>query len=173
MSVALTNLSWWLRSSKQKQHTKPINGTSSLNTTGGEIHLLETNRFPLVIGGGERRTSSTPRRLKKKLQTRQEQTIDREHDVVLVSSDGGCISDSDSDASDWSVGWSEPHPPGFLQSDDEDENDGGFSVLVPCYGRRIVDQRGGLGLNNTTVDAKLDHYSRDNQKYMEQWLRNV
>lgn len=35
------------------------------------------------------------------------------------------------DGPEWSVGWTEPHGPDF-QSDDE-ADDGGFLVLVPCY----------------------------------------
>nr|GMC67525.1 Amelogenin, X like [Ipomoea batatas] len=37
---------------------------------------------------------------------------------------------SESDDSDWSIGWLEPHAPDF-QSDDEADNS--FAVLVPCY----------------------------------------
>ena len=65
--------------------------------------------------------------------------MDREYDVVLVPSDGGCVSGSESNDSDWSIGWLEPHGPGF-PSDDEADNS--FAVLVPCYGRdygRIVE----------------------------------
>lgn len=41
-----------------------------------------------------------------------------------------------SDGPEWSVGWTEPHGPDF-QSDDEGD-DGGFLVLVPCY-RAVVE----------------------------------
>ena len=58
--------------------------------------------------------------------------MDREYDVVLVPSDGGCVSGSESDDSDWSIGWLEPHGPGFPS---DDESDNSFAVLVPCYGR--------------------------------------
>ncbi|KAJ8774845.1 hypothetical protein K2173_018104 [Erythroxylum novogranatense] len=39
---------------------------------------------------------------------------------------------SESDDSDYSIGWLEPHGPEF-QSDDDTNNS--FAVLVPCYGR--------------------------------------
>ena len=44
-------------------------------------------------------------------QSREERRIDREYDVVIVLSDagGGCLSGSESDDSDWSIGWLEPH----------------------------------------------------------------
>ncbi|CAH8382200.1 unnamed protein product [Eruca vesicaria subsp. sativa] len=35
------------------------------------------------------------------------------------------------DGPEWSVGWTEPHGPGFQT--DEEGDDGGFLVLVPCY----------------------------------------
>lgn len=58
--------------------------------------------------------------------------IDREYDLVLVPSDGGCLSGSESDDSDWSIGWLEPHASDFLC---DDEGETSFAVLVPCYGR--------------------------------------
>lgn len=75
---------------------------------------------------------SSSRRVKKKWRSREERKIDREYDLVLVPSDGGCLSGSESDDSDWSIGWLEPHSADFI-SDTESENS--FAVLVPCYGR--------------------------------------
>lgn len=79
-----------------------------------------------------RRTKPNWRRNKKNLQNRKERRIDKEYDIVLVPSDGGCMSGSESDDSDWSIGWLEPHGPEF-ESDSEAENS--FAVLVRCYGR--------------------------------------
>ncbi|KAH6803799.1 hypothetical protein C2S51_032046 [Perilla frutescens var. frutescens] len=83
---------------------------------------------------GDRRvpSSSSNRKVKKKWKSREERSrrIDKEYDVVLVPSDGVCLSGSESDDSDWSIGWLEPHAPDF-QSDDE--ADDSFAVLVPCY----------------------------------------
>jgi hypothetical protein len=76
--------------------------------------------------------ASSSRRVKRKWHSREERKIDREYDVVLVPSDGGCVSGSESDDSDYSIGWLEPHGPEF-QSDDDTDNS--FAVLVPCYGR--------------------------------------
>ncbi|CAD6265489.1 unnamed protein product [Miscanthus lutarioriparius] len=62
---------------------------------------------------------------------RAEDRVDGERGMVIVQSDGdGCLSDSDSDGSDWSIGWLEPLAPD-LQSDADSE--GSFAVLVPCY----------------------------------------
>jgi hypothetical protein len=40
------------------------------------------------------------------------------------------LSASDSNDSDWSIGWLEPHAPDFLGDVDADDS---FAVLVPCY----------------------------------------
>ncbi|CAK7347264.1 unnamed protein product [Dovyalis caffra] len=129
MAVAFTNLSWWLWSGK---HQEPrISNGSSLNTRPDSDlwESSDTLKFPLV-----RRTSvaSSSRRVKRKWHSREERKIDREYDVVLVPSDGGCFSGTESDDSDYSIGWLEPHGPEF-QSDDDTDNS--FAVLVPCYGR--------------------------------------
>ena len=52
---------------------------------------------------------------------------------VLVPCDNDCncdccLSGSESDDSDWSIGWLEP-----LASDFRSNGDDGFAVLVPCY----------------------------------------
>lgn len=51
------------------------------------------------------------------------------------------------DGPEWSVGWTEPHGPDF-QSDDEGD-DGGFLVLVPCY-RAVAE---GSSNNNQLLSA--------------------
>lgn len=162
MSLALTNLSWWWLKGKQKE-PKLENGTCLNPATELNLWESETLKFSLRFGGNNNR-SSKPRRVKRKLE---EQKIDREHDVVIVPSDGGCISDSDSDASDWSIGWSEPHAPGFLS---DDESDGGFGVLVPCYGSKNRDAGEGM---REFVESKVnaaDRFSADSKRYVEQWL---
>jgi hypothetical protein len=55
--------------------------------------------------------------------------VDSEFDAVIVPSDGVSVSGSDSDHSDWSIGWFEPHSKHF--TDDEEDT---FAVLMPCYG---------------------------------------
>ncbi|KAK4411733.1 hypothetical protein Sango_0246300 [Sesamum angolense] len=84
--------------------------------------------------GGDRRvpSSSSSRKAKRKWKSREERSrrIDKEYDVVLVPSDGVCLSGSESDDSDWSIGWLEPHAPDFQGGDEADDS---FAVLVPCY----------------------------------------
>ena len=43
------------------------------------------------------------------------------------------------DDPEWSIGWVEPHGPGFKSEDDT--GGGGFVVLVPCY-KKLIDGSG-------------------------------
>ncbi|CAI9303060.1 unnamed protein product [Lactuca saligna] len=132
-------------------------------------------RFPLVNV-----TPSASKRVKRKWQNRRERKVDKEYDVVLVPSDGGCLSGSESDDSDWSIGWLEPHGAGFYSDDDDDDDDSddSFAVLVPCYGRGCGDV---VNTKNVSNDRFLDHtigqvpdiYSTQNEVYMEQWLSSL
>ncbi|OUZ99733.1 hypothetical protein BVC80_9065g1 [Macleaya cordata] len=131
MAIAFTRFSWLFWGAKDREST-PSTG-SSLNNSSSDFGLglrePDTVKFASVKGA---KMPSTSRRTKRKWHSREERRIDREYDVVLVPSDGGCLSGSESDDSDWSIGWMEPHAPDF-QSDDERESS--FAVLVPCYGR--------------------------------------
>ncbi|KAI3854920.1 hypothetical protein MKX03_009078 [Papaver bracteatum] len=116
MGLGFPQLSWWSWRGKEKK-------TTTCASSNGSNSSLDSN-----FGVREFSSVKTP---KKKWKSRDERRIDREYDIVLVPLDGGCLSGSESDDSDWSVGWNEPH--GFdFTSDDETES---FAVLVPCYGR--------------------------------------
>lgn len=128
MAVSLTRFSWWVWGGKEKEPVVP-NG-SSLNSSsewGLGMREMDSLKFSSVKGA---KMASSSRKIKKKWNSREERRIDKEYDVVLVPSDGVCLSGSESDDSDWSIGWLEPHAPDF-QSDDE--VDDSFAVLVPCY----------------------------------------
>lgn len=167
MSVAFTNLSWWLWSGKH-QEPRISKGTSINSST--DLNMLESEvmRFPLV----QANIGSSSRKVKRKWNSREERRkVDREYDVVLVPSDGGCVSGSESDDSDWSIGWLEPHGPGFPS---DDETDNSFAVLVPCYGRdygRIEEDTKSNLLNG--VGHFLDSYSDESKKYVENWLSSI
>lgn len=129
MAVSFPRISWWVWGGKDKE---PVSNGSSLNSApdwGLGLREHDSVKFPSVKGA---KVTSSSRKVKRKWQSREQRRIDREYDVVLVPSDGVCLSGSESDDSDWSIGWLEPHGPDF-QSDDE--NDGNFAVLVPCYSR--------------------------------------
>ncbi|XP_068657675.1 uncharacterized protein [Aristolochia californica] len=171
MAIALTRLSWWLWGGKDHEPSvsagSPLNSSSDLSLGMRELDSL---KFPSVKGTKMR---STSRRLKRKWHSREERRIDLEYDLVLVPSDGGCLSGSESDDSDWSIGWLEPHAPDFLS---DVEGEGSFAVLVPCYGR---------GRNETVENSKnqllgaivssnlANGHSADSKKYMEEWLSSL
>ena len=125
MAVAFTRLSYWIWGGKD--HETPnttLNSSSDFPSGHREPDFL---KFPT---NGPRIRSST-RRIKRKWQSREERRgIDREYDIVLVPSDGGCMSATESEDSDWSVGWLEPHG-----SDFDSDTENSFAVLVRCYGR--------------------------------------
>lgn len=164
MALAFTNLSWWLWSGK---HQEP---RSSLSPSESSSWDSDNLKFPLARGAT---FPSSSRRVKRKWHSREERKIDREYDVVLVPSDGGCVSGSESDDSDYSIGWLEPHGPEF-QSDDDSENDNSFAVLVPCYGHN-QDNMGENPQNNIfgAIVNIPDVYSAESKKYMEQWLSSL
>ncbi|KAK6923277.1 Protein Networked (NET), actin-binding (NAB) domain [Dillenia turbinata] len=128
MSFSLTRFSWWLWGGKEKE--PPSNG-SSLNFSSefglGVVREVDSMKFSAVKCS---KMSSSSQKVKRKWRSREERRTDKELDVVLVPSDGVCLSASESDDSNYSVGWLEPHAPDF-QSDDE--LDSSFAVLVPCY----------------------------------------
>ncbi|XP_061352497.1 uncharacterized protein LOC133297386 [Gastrolobium bilobum] len=172
MDVAFTHLSWWLWRGK---HQEPrISNGSSINSSADSVLLeLDVLRFPFVKQGI---VPSSSGRVKRKWHSREEPKIDREYDVVIVPSDGGIVSDSESDDSDWSIGWLEPHGTGFSSDDGEShETDNSFAVLVPCYGRNFSamveeDPKSNL-LGN--VGYFPDSYSDESKKYVENWISSL
>lgn len=123
MAVSFTGFSWRLWSGKEKE---PVSNGSSLNSSfewGFSLREPETVKFPSVKGT---KIAAPHRKVKRKWQSREQRRIDREFDAEVVPSDGVCLSGSESDDPDWSIGWLEPHGPGF-------ESDDGLAVLVPSY----------------------------------------
>ncbi|XP_078430597.1 uncharacterized protein LOC144702433 isoform X2 [Wolffia australiana] len=103
--------------------------------TSSEFGFREVER-----GQGRKTKTMRSARPRRKWQSREERwrKVDREFDVVIVPSDGGgCLSGSESDDSDWSIGWLEPHAPDFFADAEPPEPDAesSFAVLVPCYAR--------------------------------------
>lgn len=96
-------------------------GGTRVASSGDSSPTQLSSGWPAKRRGGRRRRSSKKWNEKK---------IDTEFDVVIVPNDGFSMSGSDSEDSDWSVGWFEPHHADFTDNDPEDS----FAVLVPCYG---------------------------------------
>ncbi|XWS25383.1 hypothetical protein CRYUN_Cryun27aG0064000 [Craigia yunnanensis] len=167
MAVAFTQLSWWLWSGKH-QEPRIANGSSLSSSPDSGLWESDNLKFPLVKRAS---MASSSRRIKRKWHSREERKIDREYDVVLVPSDGGCVSGSESDGSDYSIGWLEPHGPGF-QSDDDPDNS--FAVLVPCYGHSQDNMIENSKNNILSAIVNIpDNYSAESKKYVEQWLSSL
>lgn len=168
MALAFTRISLWLWGSSGPKDDL-AGGSGSNNNNGGGTgagnmtHTLSSS-FDFGLGFREPETnfrlssrqrppsSSTARKSRRKWQSREERRrVHSEEDVVVVPSDGGCcLSGSESDDSDWSIGWLEPHAPDFLS--DAEDVDASFAVLVPCYGRG----RGG-GNPGATAAGAVDY----------------
>lgn len=164
MAIAFKPLSWlrWRGKKIQEPKVFPSETSSEL-----EMWELDTLKFPVSQNGNMK---SSTRRVRKSWRSRVEKKMDKDHDAVLVPSDGGCVSGSESDDSDWSIGWLEPHGPGF-QSDDFDNS---FAVLVPCYGRgRGYQEDNSKSKFPSTVGNISDLYAADKMKFMEQWLSSL
>ncbi|KAF8089695.1 hypothetical protein N665_0499s0023 [Sinapis alba] len=72
------------------------------------------------------------------------------------------------DDPEWSIGWVEPHGPGF-KSEDDDSCGGGFVVLVPCYKKVVID----VGSGNHIPTAFLSPSAPPDGKKIEQWLSSM
>ncbi|CAI8608786.1 unnamed protein product [Vicia faba] len=119
------------------------------------------------------------RKVRRKRQDKREETgIDGEFDGVFVASDDSSdwcfLSDSESDDSDWSIGWLEPLSSDFESSDDDDESGrDSFAVLVPCYSPGCEELE---GTNNVLLSALKNlpiEFASDGKSYMEQWLASL
>lgn len=165
MAVAFTHLPWWLWSGKH-QEPRVSNGSSLSSSPDAEFREPDTSKLPMTNGNN---IGSASRRVKKKSPSFKERKAVREYDVVIVPSDGGCFSGSESDDSDWSIGWLEPHGPGF---DSDNESDDSFAVLVPCYGRGRREMKGSAKDKLNILAEVPDTYAAEN-KYMERWLSSL
>ncbi|XP_064954891.1 uncharacterized protein LOC135607201 [Musa acuminata AAA Group] len=165
MAVAFTRFSGWIWGGKDYESSNSLSASPDLSSGFREPDYL---KFPPVSGP---RIRSNSRRIKKKWQSREERRIDKEYDIVLVPSDGGCMSGSESSDSDWSIGWLEPHAPEF-QSDSETENSS-FAVLVPCYGRGRCEQVESSKTHVLGAVDRLDDDLSDGKKYIEEWLSSL
>lgn len=157
MAVAFTRVSLWLWGGGGKDHHHdPAAGAPPLSASS-DFGFREPDNVKFPPAKGAKMRSARPRR---KWQSREERwrRVDRELDVVLVPSDGGgCLSGSESDDSDWSIGWLEPHAPDFFGDGGEPEVETSFAVLVPCYGRGRCERAGESSSNkNSSIFGAID-----------------
>lgn len=167
MAVSFTRFSWLYWGGKEKE---PVSNVSNGSEWGFGLRESDSVKFRQVKGA-KMAAAAASRKVKRKWSSREERRIDKEYDVVLVPSDGVCLSGSESDESDWSIGWLEPHAPDF-QSDDE--GDDSFAVLVPCYRHNCEEVEKGepSGQLLSAIINLPDEYSSES-KYMQQWLSSL
>ncbi|KAI9125372.1 hypothetical protein K1719_003988 [Acacia pycnantha] len=164
MVISFSRFSCCLRGGKKEQSVSKRTTVNSSSELGFDPKKRESKKLRKVK---ETKIVPSPRKVHRKSKNREGDRIDREFDFVVVPSDGGeCFSGSDSDDSEYTVGWVEPHGPSFSNVG---ESDGGFSVLIPLYtnGGKQVESS-----NNEILSAfkKLpDDFSSGNKNYMAQW----
>ncbi|XP_051141322.1 uncharacterized protein LOC127258506 [Andrographis paniculata] len=176
MAFSFTRLSWlWLGGKEKEQSSNGsfVNSVSSLGVDGGlgsrrEGDNLRVHSFKGMDGG---MLSSTSNRKAKRKGSREYRIcrMDEKDDAVSVPLDGAFLPGSESDELDWSIGWLEPHAPGF-QSDVEADNS--FAVLVPCYKRNCDEANESkpvIPFLNGVKHPQIE-YSSDGTKYVELWL---
>lgn len=168
MAVAFPRLSYWLWGAKDHDSTNSALNPSSDFPLG--FREPDSIKFPSVNAPRMRSSSGRARR---KWESREQRrmSIDREYDVVIVPSDGDYLSESESDDSDWSIGWLEPHAPDF-QSDASD-GEGSFAVLVPCYGRGRCEKREILKGHALGGGTELNGFPLEGTDYIERWLSSL
>jgi hypothetical protein len=145
MSMALSRFTQWLwpgsAAAPVAAHEHPNEGLTSSSFPDFPSGFREPDTVTFYTGRGAGGRRARPRRVRNRRRSRGEPRVDREYDMVIVPSDGGgCLSGSDSDDSDWSIGWLEPQAP-ELQTDGDPENC--FAVLVPCYRHGRQEQQPG------------------------------
>ncbi|XP_050204345.1 uncharacterized protein LOC126654500 [Mercurialis annua] len=161
MAVSLTRFSWWMWNSKEKDPVS--NGSSFTSPTtdwGSGLREVESVKF-------SKKNLASAKKVKRKWHSREERRVGN-----VVPSDGGvCLSGSESDGPDWSIGWVEPHGPEFRG---DDETDDGFAVLVPCYkpGCKELVENSNNQLLSAIKNLPNGLSSEGKKNYME-WLSSV
>ncbi|KAK7361357.1 hypothetical protein VNO77_03411 [Canavalia gladiata] len=161
MAISLSRFSrsLWGGGGKVKE---PVSNASDLNSSPSSEW-----GFGLMK---ERKVAPPHRKVRRN--RREERRVDREYDdFVLVASDEGsdwCLSGSESDDSDWSIGWLEP-----LSSDFPSVDDDGFAVLVPCYTPGCKEVEASNNVLLTAIKNLSNEFSSAGKDYMGQWLASI
>ncbi|KAL6846078.1 hypothetical protein ACP4OV_023526 [Aristida adscensionis] len=174
MSMALSRFTQWLwpgSASRVATHELPSVGLTSSSFPDFPSGFREPDTVTFSAGAGAGSRRGRPRRVRNRRRSRGEPRVDREYDMVIVPSDGGgCLSVSESDDSDWSIGWLEPQAP-ELQTDGDTENC--FAVLVPCYRHGRAEQPGRHEGPFLGAGAVADGHLSDGKNFVEQWLSSL
>ncbi|XAR73492.1 hypothetical protein NMG60_11007479 [Bertholletia excelsa] len=163
MDFTWSRLSWW--KFWRGEDKEPVSNESSLNSStdwGLGLKEVDDVKFSSVKGA---QVASSTRKGKPQWQSGEQRSIDSDHDVVLVPRDGFV---SESDDSDWSIGWLEPLAPDF-QGDEEGEDS--FAVLVRCYSNVCMELEGPNSQLLGAIRNPPNVY--DVQYHVEQWRRST
>ncbi|XP_022741479.1 uncharacterized protein LOC111293041 [Durio zibethinus] len=156
---------WWFRGGGSKEKQPVSNGSSlnSLNSSSSDWGLGLRESEPVKF-----QTKIAPTKGEGKWQGCEERgVVDKECDIVVVPSDGVYLSVFEPEGPEWSIGWEEPHGPGF-------QDDGGFAVLVPSYRlgcRELVE-----GPNNQLLSAMKNlpnGFSSEGSNSVQQWFSSL
>lgn len=173
MAMGLGRFTHWLwpgTAARVASHELPTTALTSSSFPDFPSGFREPDALTFSsAGAGSRR--GRQRRVRNRRRSRGESRVDREHDMVIVPSDGGgCLSGSESDDSDWSIGWLEPQAP-EMQTDGETET--GFAVLVRCYRRGRAEQPRAPEGRFLGAGALADGRLSDGNDLVEQWLSSL
>lgn len=135
MAMGLNRFTQWLWPASTARAAAAAATTHELPTAAAGLTSASFPDFPSGFREPDTVTfAATTRRRGGRRSRREEDRVDREFDMVIVASDdgggGGWLSGSESDDSDWAIGWQEKLSP-ELQTDGDP--DGCFAVLVRCY----------------------------------------
>ncbi|KAJ4794212.1 hypothetical protein LUZ62_030618 [Rhynchospora pubera] len=178
MAIAVTRFSHWLLGGpdqNRKTRTKSKSKTKSTDFSSG-FHDSEPIKLNFSHPTRPRdRDQERTRKSRRHHDHDKKNIIDKEHDMVIVPSDG---SGSESDSSDWSIGWLEPHPHDFCNNSDAESADS-FAVLVPCYGHGRAQDPLLLAGHGTNVGFGFgvripirEGFSESNE-FLQQWLSSL
>jgi hypothetical protein len=172
MAMGLGRFTHWLwpaTSARVSHHELPTTGLTSSSFPDFPSGFREPDTVTFSSAAAGRRARQ--RKVRNQRRSRGECRVDREHDMVIVPSDGGgCLSGSESDDSDWSIGWLEPQAP-EMQTDGDPET--GFAVLVRCYSRGRAEQPGKAQGRFLGAGALADGGLSDGNNFVEQWLSSL
>ncbi|KAL4368470.1 hypothetical protein GQ457_05G014350 [Hibiscus cannabinus] len=167
MAVSFPGFPWWFWGGGNKEKQPVSNGSSlnSLNSSSSSdwglgLRESETVKFQTKISQSKGKA--------KWQGTKERSVVDKECDVVVVTSDGVHLSGYDSEGPEWSIGWEEPHGPAFQG---HDEDDGGFAVLVPCYRpgcKELVESPNNQLL--TAMENLPTGFSSEGSNTVQQWF---
>ncbi|KAE8718530.1 Haloacid dehalogenase-like hydrolase superfamily protein isoform 1 [Hibiscus syriacus] len=145
MAVSFSGFPWWFRSVGKKDKQLISNESSLISSSSSS----DTVKFQTKISPSKGKWPVGEK-------------------TRVVQSDGLLLSGHESDGPEWSIGWEEPHGPGFQVNDDDG---GGFAVLVPCYkpGCKELVQ----GPNNHLLSAiknLSNDFSSEGRDSIQQWF---